>query len=68
MAVASGKGGVGKSTAAINLAMAFRREGAAVGLLDADVYGPSMAMMFGIKGRPDVSDKRRVPCPWRDTA
>jgi len=59
VAVASGKGGVGKSTAAINLAMAFHREGASVGLLDADVYGPSMAMMFGIQGRPDVSDKRR---------
>ena len=62
LAVASGKGGVGKSTTAINLALALHRAGAAVGLLDADVYGPSMAMMFGLEGRPNVSaDRKLIP-------
>ena len=60
VAVASGKGGVGKSTTAANLALALASEGATVRLLDADIYGPSQPMMMGIEGRPESDDGKTM--------
>ncbi len=61
VAVSSGKGGVGKSTVAVNLALALSRGGAATGLVDVDVYGPDVPLMMGAKGRPGMFDNRIIP-------
>jgi ATP-binding protein involved in chromosome partitioning len=61
LAVSSGKGGVGKSTVAVNLALALRLNGATVGLIDTDVYGPDVPLMLGTRGRPGMFDNKIIP-------
>src|SRR5260370_22494402 len=66
VAVASGKGGVGKSTVASNLALALKANGLSVGVLDADIYGPSMPRMLGISGRPSASPDGKILRPMEN--
>jgi ATP-binding protein involved in chromosome partitioning len=63
LAVGAGKGGVGKSTTAVNLAVALRQKGARVGLMDTDVYGPNIPQMLGITGQPEVTEERKMIPP-----